>query len=146
MYWDPFEEIRRMHEEMDRIFGRALGKERLLDHDKKGKQVDKFRAPVADLKETENSILATFELPGADKGDIELNVTEDSIEVKAEKKVEKKEKGSYSFSQSSFYRSIPLPKEVDASKAKASYKNGMLRIEVPKQEQLTHNKKRIQIE
>ncbi|MBI3035314.1 Hsp20/alpha crystallin family protein [Candidatus Woesearchaeota archaeon] len=50
------------------------------------------RLPVADVAETENSIIATFELPGVSKEEIELNVTDDRVEVKVERKVEKKEK------------------------------------------------------
>jgi len=47
---------------------------------------------------------------------------------------------------SRYYRRIPLPVEIEASQAKASFKNGILRIEAPKIKQLEHKKKRIQIE
>ena len=47
---------------------------------------------------------------------------------------------------SKFYRRIPLPSEIDASQAKASFKNGILRIEAPKLKELEHKRKRVQIE
>ncbi len=148
MVWDPFDEMYRMYEEMDRFFNRAFRSSRpLIESKEKGKSLTKkdFRMPIADIKETEKNVLATFELPGADKKDIELNITDDRIEVKVEKKEERevKDKGSYIYSSASshFYRSLPIPAEVNPEKAKASYKNGILRIEVPKTKKLQKSKK-----
>jgi len=144
--FDPFEEIARMHEEMDRVFARMFKTHK----SKELAQWSSFRSPVADVRETEKCIVASIELPGADKEDIELNVSEDSIEVKTEKKIEKKHEkegfSSYEGRMSRYYRRIPLPVEIEASQAKASFKNGILRIEAPKIKQLEHKKKRIQIE
>src|SRR3989338_1769485 len=152
MVWGQFEEIRRMHEEMDRLFGKAFGRTGLLEHGK-GKGLSKyegFRVPVADVRETENSVIARIEIPYIEQKDIELNVTENSIEVKVEKTAEKevKEKGSYSYESRShsFYRALPLPAEVKSSEAKAEYKNGVLRMEIPKVKKLEMKKKKIEIE
>lgn len=151
MIWDPFEEMRRMHEEMDRLFSRTFRTAKLLPG-KEGKELVKysgFRMPVADVKETDNSVLTTFEIPGADKKDIDLNITENIIEVKVEKKSEKevKEKGSYSYEAraSQFYRALPLPAAVEADKAEATYKDGILKVEIPKIKKIEAKKKRIEI-
>ena len=145
MRFDPFEEIARMHEEMDRVFARMF-----KSHKGKELQWSSFRSPVSDLKETEKGIVASIELPGVDKDGIELNVTDTSIEVKAENRIEKKHEkegfSSYENRMSKFYRRIPLPSEIDASQAKASFKNGILRIDAPKMKQLEQKKKRIEIE
>ncbi|MBI2657585.1 Hsp20/alpha crystallin family protein [Candidatus Woesearchaeota archaeon] len=94
------------------------------------------RIPVADIVETESSVIATFELPGVEKEDIRLNVTDDRIEVKVEKKaenkVEDKESYSYEMRSQSFYSALPLPAEVAAENADASYKNEILKVEIPK--------------
>jgi len=154
--WDVFEEVERMHKEMDRLFDRMVGSHKSLIGYNKGssKEVAKwhqgFRPPVVDVKETEKGILAVVEIPGADKKDIDLNVTDNSIEVKVEKKDEKKveKKGNYSYSSvaSSFYRRIPLPAEIESSKANASYRNGILRIEAPKRNRVENKSHRISIE
>lgn len=97
-----------------------------------------IRQPKSDIYETENSVIAAFELPGVDKKDIELNITDDLMEVKVikkqEKKAEDKEKGVYSYKACSrqFYKSVKLPTSVDSAKAKAEYRDGLLRIEIPK--------------
>ena len=139
--WD---EMIRMQEDMDRMFGDFFQVRRPLLADP-GKTADKapakvklFRAPVCNVCETEKNVLATFEVPGAGKDDIDLNVTEDSIEVQAERKVEKEtrkdDKGYYSYmsSASQFYRRMPLPARVDPDKSMAVYKDGVLRVTMPK--------------
>lgn len=104
------------------------------------------RIPISDLVETESSVIATFELPGVEKEDIQLNVTEDSIVVKVEKNIEKeadeKEGYSYEIRSHSFYSALPLPAEVDADNSNASYKNGILKVEIPKAKKQT---KRIEV-
>jgi len=149
MIWDPFEDLGRMHEEMDRLFGRVFS--RPLPG--KGKELAPFRkarVPVSNIKETDKDVIANIELPGIPKENIELNVTEDSIEVKARQEAEKevKKKGMYSYqsSTSQFYRKLPLPAEVKADQAKAEFKDGLLKVEVPKVKQIEHKKsKRVNI-
>ncbi|MCX8147079.1 MAG: Hsp20/alpha crystallin family protein [Candidatus Woesearchaeota archaeon] len=151
--WSIFDEMKRMREEMDRLFEEFFNRKRqLIEH--KGKKEERgimsYRSPVTNVYETENSVVAAIELPGVEKNDIELNVTENMLEVKAERKLEKeiKKKGVYSYSSAarSFYRSFTLPAKVDASKAKAEYKNGILRVEMPKIGKGKEEKKRIDIE
>ncbi len=156
MFWenDLFDEIRHLQQEMQRMWAgpyMALPGYREKDKDmmparKQG--MDWFRTPKCELCETESSMIASIELPGVDKKDISLNINDDSIEVKVEKKQEKEEKDkdhySYAGLSHSFYRNIPLPKSVDSSKATAVYRNGVLRVEVPKAEK--EQKKRIEIQ
>ncbi len=141
MYWDIFDEMRRMQKEFDRAFG--LPAERNLPAPR-----EEFRPAVADCYETENSVISCFEIPGADKDDIELNITDDYIEVTVEKETEHKEEKegikTYSVGRSQFYRRQALPANVDPNKAKASYKNGVLRVEVPKDKE--SKKRKIKIE
>lgn len=105
------------------------------------------RLPVADIQETEKSVIATFELPGVKKEEIELSITEDRVEVKVERKIEKeaKEDDSYAYEMqaNSFYGALPLQTEVIAENAEASYKDGMLRVEIPKAKKA--EKKRIEV-
>lgn len=151
MVWEPFEELRRLHEEMDRIFGSMVGRRRLIPFGEKKdiERYEDFRMPVTDVKETESSILAYFELPGADKKDIDVNVTDKAVEVKVERKGEKelKEKGLYRYEafSSKYYKAIPLPAEVQSDKAQAVYKDGILKLEIPKLKKIEEKKKKIEI-
>lgn len=126
--YDPFSDMRNLHKEMDRAF-RGMYNRPVP----KGKPV---RQPLADIKETKTEVIAEIELPGVSKEDIELNVTENMLSVKAQKKQEvKQEKEGYSCcerSYSSFQRAFSLPSEVVAAKASAKFENGLLKVNIPK--------------
>ena len=103
MLWDEdfFDEFRRMREELNRMANRLNGtfNHKLIGQGR-GKAIDKyrgFRIPVSDIRETESKVIATLELPGADKNDIDVNVTDNMVEVKVEKRAEKGEKKKNSF-------------------------------------------------
>ena len=75
MFWDPFDEMARMHEEMDRMFGRMLGGHRAIKQKGKGSEIvpfGKYRSAVCNVEEKDNRVVATFEIPGIDKDDIEV--------------------------------------------------------------------------
>ncbi len=136
--FDIFEEMERLHRQMDRMFSDFYERPLLEGPKSSGKALAKARPAVSDIKETKNSVIATFELPGADKKDIELNVTENAVEVKAQRKIVKehtdKKKGYYSYvaQASQFYRALPLPSKVVPEKTVAVYKDGVLTVTMPK--------------
>ncbi len=92
--------------------------------------------PSVDVKESDKDFTIYAELPGMDEKDIEVSVTSDSVTIKGEKKEEKEDKRkNYYFmerSYGSFNRTIPLAAQTDASNARASFKNGLLNITIPK--------------
>ena len=118
-----------------------------------GANVGKYTVLASKLVGKRGKVLAIEPEIGAFKilkENIELNVGNDSIEVKALNKTEKevKQKGVYSYEARSaqFYRKFPLPAEVKPEQAAAVFKNGLLRVEIPKAKQIEHkNGKRIDI-
>lgn len=133
------DEINRLGEEIELVCGDS----KCLAISPRAKEV--ARLPVAEIHETENSIIAAFEFPGVSKEEIELNFTEGRIEVKVERKLEKeaKEKDSYAYEirKHSFYGALPLPPEAVAENAEASYKDGILKVEIPKAKKQETRKK-----
>lgn len=116
---------------------------------KEEKNLKKLEIPAEDLQETKKEIIVTFDLPGVDKKDIKLKVTEKEIIVKAEKKEELKEKRKGFFHQErayyGFYRQTTLPAAVKPEKAVAEYKNGVLKVKLPKKEIGVKKKKEIEV-
>lgn len=94
--------------------------------------------PRIDVSESEKEIHVTAELPGMTDKDIEITLENNVLMVKGEKKQEeeRKERNYYHVERryGSFYRSIPIPAEVDTEKIDASFKNGVLNIVVPKKD------------
>lgn len=150
MWRDPFEELKRFRREMNRLFDSFFGSEfaerALPDMSSMKKEMQLFRQPLSDLKETDKEFIALIEIPGVDKKDIQLQITENTLEVKAEKKHEIKiEKEGYLRAERAykgFYRAIPLPTRVIPEQATASYKNGVLEVVMPKAEKKKPEKAR----
>ena len=103
-----------------------------------------------DIFEEGNDVVVKAEVPGMKKEDLDVNLTDDTITVSGEKKKEEKiEKKDYyrvERSYGSFTRSFRLPKEVQSDKAKASFKDGVLEIRVPKTEEAMKKEKKVTIE
>ena len=159
MRWDIFDEFDRMHRELDRMFSRNFGfntpllgyegEAGLKEYEGKN-MMDMTRKPICHMQETEKNMEIMIELPGVKKENIDLTVDDDKIEVnvvsKKEKKEEKKGQYTYMSASHSFHRMITLPKNVDSEKAKAEYKNGMLRIKAPKREKEDKKRKKLDIQ
>lgn len=107
-----------------------------------------FHARV-DMKDSEKEVIVTAELPGVDLKDIDITVKGDSLILKGEKKMEKeeKDKGYYKMERSygSFYRSIPLPCEIEKDNVDAVFKDGVLTVTMPKTKAALTSEKQISV-
>lgn len=92
--------------------------------------------PSMDVTETDKEIEITAELPGLEEKDVQVNVADNVLVIKGEKKAEKDEKDKeyrlFERSYGSFYRALELPSGVDPNAIKASLSNGVLKVTVPK--------------
>jgi HSP20 family protein len=94
--------------------------------------------PVLDVQETNDEIIVTAEMPGLDKDDFAVEISADRLVLRGEKRYSGEERGDgYYYAErsfGSFVRVVPLPCEVDTEHVKARYKNGLLRVTMPKGE------------
>jgi len=96
------------------------------------------RTPLVDMVDKGDRYLLSLEIPGIDKDKIQLNPTDDTIEISGEQSEEERgEDRTYNYiynerSYKSFYRSIPIPEEILPSKITAKMNNGILQVDVPK--------------
>lgn len=99
---------------------------------------ERQRMPSLDVVDQDNEIVVRAEIPGIDKKDVSVSLTDNLLTIKGETQKEKKDdKGNYhrrEISRSSFARTVTLPGGVDASKSVASLKDGVLEIKLPKAE------------
>jgi HSP20 family protein len=107
-------------------------------------------SPKIDIFEEGENFVVKAEIPGMKKEEIEVNLTDDMVtisgEKKKEEKVEKKDYYRLERSYGSFSRSFRLPKEIQTDKAKATFKDGVLELKVPKTEEAIKKEKKIPIE
>ncbi len=106
--------------------------------------------PKVDLVEEEKEYVLKAELPGLSEKDIDVSMDESCITIKGEKKEEKEEskKGYYYAERSfgSFQRVIPLPGDIDRDKVKATFKNGLLTVHLPKSKEALKEVKKITVQ
>jgi len=133
--WDPFRDMVSLREKMNRLFedvftGRGNDKE----------LASSTWAPAVDIFETENELVMSAEIPGIDEKDIEIKLEDNTLTLKGERKFEKetKEENYHRIERSygSFYRAFTLPNSVDLDKIHAEHENGILKITLPKRQEL----------
>jgi HSP20 family protein len=126
----PWTGLGNLREEMDRLFDRF----------NEPKWPDVFGtgewSPTLDVSETKDALVVKLEVPGLDPKDIQIELQENLLTVKGEKKQEKEEKDEryhrVERSYGAFARSVRLPVGVDGSKVSATFKNGLLTVTLPK--------------
>lgn len=125
----PFSLMRRMTEEMDRVFG-EFG----LSHG----ESKAFWSPPIEISQRDGAYVMKAELPGVDPGDMKLEVTADAVILQGERKVERDEtQGGVHITErvyGRFYRTISLPEGAKVGEAKAKFEKGVLEITVPLEE------------
>jgi len=133
--WGPFREISSLQKEMDRLFGQYLGRMRGAEEE----GLAAAWAPAVDIYETEDKVVLKAELPGLKKEDIDIQVRENTLTLKGEKKFEKevKEENYHRVERTygSFQRSFTLPNTVKQEGIEATFKDGILEVSLPKAEE-----------
>ncbi len=125
---NPFEQLRSMSNLMDRLFPwtgeTATDMPAMLDN-----------LPL-DVYEKDGNLVVRAALPGVKQEDVKINITQDLLQISAERKDESDvRKGDYylkEYSAGSWYRSVRLPADVQADKAAATYANGFVTLTIPR--------------
>ena len=133
--YDPFRDLRTLQDEVNRLFStnitRAFGDEGIA----RGAW-----NPSVDIFENKDQIVLEAELPGMNREDFDLSIENNVITLRGERRFEKKDDGDnyhrVERSYGSFTRSFTLPQTVSAEGAQAEYRNGVLRVTLPKREEV----------
>ena len=123
---DPFEEMHQMQMSMDRLFGS------MFPMDMPSANMRSPAASQGELINQKSKYIAKLHVPNMGKEDFEIEVHPHLLRVMAQRKIESKKKGAYSYSSSSYSRQFVLPEEADSHKVSARYKNDVLTIEISK--------------
>lgn len=132
--WDPWRELSRVQDDLSSMFERAFGSERrerlMLSH----------WMPDVDIYEKENKIYIRMDIPEIKPEDIDISIVDNTLKIKGERKMteEVKEENYYRMERryGSFERMIELPVSVKMDNIEATYKNGVLHVELPKAEEV----------
>lgn len=132
-----------LREEMDKVFEDFFGRAGFPSLREGGWM------PAVDIHETKKDIVVTMDIPAIDPKEVLITVVDDKLTVKGERKreTEVKEEDFYKNERlcGSFQRTVQLPTEVEGDKAKATYKDGVLKVVVPKSRKAVPKEIRIEV-
>jgi HSP20 family protein len=130
--WNNWQQMNSLNRQMNRLFDDMLVPSTLIERNLP-------KVPAAELQETEDAIHLKLELPGIEAKDLDVQVTQNAVSIKGERKSETKteEKGRTvtEFHYGKFQRVIPLPAHIQNTNVTAEYKDGILNLTLPKSEQ-----------
>ncbi len=132
--WDPFRDLSMLQDRMNRLFDDA-GRTWRPDEP----AATTSWSPSVDIFETEGEIVVKAELPGMDRKDIQLNLENNVLSLRGERKFQKETKDDnyhrIERSYGVFSRAFSIPATVDEERIRADYKDGVLKIVLPKKDQ-----------
>jgi len=135
--WRPFGDVEfrlgDMQGEMNRLFDRFVGRPM------NAAGGERMWFPAADVSETKDELVLTFDIPGVAEKDIKLSITGDLLTLRGERRFEAEEKDMYHRVErvyGRFERSVQLPTMVQGDKVTAKYRDGVLEVKLPKAEEV----------
>ena len=148
----PFMDLSRWERDMERMMEDFFGRRTRPWWPERWFRTEEMEvtAPAVDLYEEKDDIVVKAELPGIDKNNIEVNLTDHMLTIKGEKKKEEevKEENYYRSERSygAFIRTLELPKDVHSDKVKASFKDGILEVRLPKTEEAKAKEVKVKVD
>ena len=143
--WDPFRNMTDIQGEVNRLFDNFLGRPTAATN---GPALRTW-APVLDMRETKDDLVLSFELPGVSEKDVSLSITGDLLTVRGERTLNRESKDESVHHVERIYgkfeRSVQLPMPVQPERVKATYRDGILEVKVPKAEEVKPKAIKIEI-
>ncbi len=123
--WNPFGELNSLQYEMDRVFGRSW--------DVPASDTSRTWVPATEISSDDEGCTVRMALPGVDPKHVDVEMAENILTVKGERKIKTNDENSYvsEFGHGSFTRSFRLPTNIDAEKVVANFEHGMLELRLP---------------
>lgn len=147
--WSPMKELEDMRRDMERLLEDVFEPSRRRRHWWPKSPEGGVVVPNIDMYDRKSEIVLKAELPGVERDKIDLTITRDAITIKGEirREEEVREEDYYSreISYGNFTRSVTLPAEVESEKAKATFKDGILEIVLPKKEEAKPREIRVEV-
>lgn len=134
--WDPFRDLMTLQDRMNRLFDQTMSRTRADEEE--GMTVSTW-SPAVDIFETADSIVMKAELPGVSRANIDIQVRDNTLTLKGERRFERevKEENYLRIERSygAFQRAFSLPTVIQQDKIRAVFKDGVLEVTLPKAEE-----------
>jgi HSP20 family protein len=129
--WEPKRNMFNVFDDVEKMINQAFG------HSILNKEITSHMQPLLDVYETDNTIVASLDLPGVEKKDVEVSVSNGFLTISGERKnISSEGRIWQETSFGTFKRTFELTEAVVEDKIKAQFKNGVLKISLPKAEEV----------
>jgi len=132
--WEPFRDLMAMQDRMTRLFDETLSR---IWKEEVPRGV---WSPPVDIMERENEVILKVDLPEMNQNDIDIKIEENTLIIRGERRfIKEAPTGNYLQIErpyGTFQRTFAIPRVIDQEKIKAAYKDGVLRIVLPKREEV----------
>lgn len=136
--WNPSRELLNVEREFNRFFN-SIGNRFFLKDSDNDEYENAVWTPLTDISETDDNYLLKVDLPGIKKEDVKISFNDGKLTISGERKQETEEKDSkyhrVERSYGKYFRSFSLPQKIKEDKIDAEFKDGQLKITVPKAEE-----------
>ena len=133
--WDPFRGVGDIQTEVNRLFDNFVGRPAAT-----AATGERMWLPTVDVHETKDDLVLSFDIPGVSQKDVQVTITGDLMTVRGERRFEREAtENTYHRVErvyGRFERSVQLPMTVQTDKVKASYRDGVLEVKLPKAEEV----------
>lgn len=142
--WSPFTELETLRREVDRVFREAF-------RELWGEEAPRRAGwvPPVDICETDSEVVVTVELPGLNKDDVQIELSDDVLTIKGKRQREQREGETYHLIErgyGEFERRFSLGVPIDRDRVEANFKDGVLTITLPKAEEVRPRRVEIKTE
>jgi HSP20 family protein len=142
--WQPFRNLSEVQAEMNRLFDSVFG------HPAAAPSGERMWIPLCDMWETKDEVVLAFEVPGVSEKDVSLSITGGLLTLRGERRFAQEAVKDESWHRverayGKFERTLELPIPVQADKVKATYRDGLLTVRLPKAEEVKPKEIKIDI-
>jgi HSP20 family protein len=144
--WDPIRDLVMLQDRMNRLFQEAAEK-RARGEEKTEQEIERVDwIPAADLYETEKEYSIAVDLPGIERDALEISLDDNRLVIRGERTLENEGEHRVERPQGRFMRKFGVPSTVDQTAIAAEYKDGVLRVRLPKRNEQKSHKVEIKVQ
>ena len=134
-HWDPIRDLVSLQDHMNRLFQEASARQARGEEDKDQDIEHADWTPPADVYPTEAEYVMAVDLPGIDRSALEISLDDDKLTIRGERVIENEGQHRVERPHGRFLRRFSVPATVDQTAIAAEYKDGVLRVTLPKRKE-----------
>jgi HSP20 family protein len=145
-HWDPIRDLVSLQDHMNRLFQEATERRARVDEENDQNIERADWIPLADVYHTETEYVVAVDLPGIDRSALEISLDDDQLLIRGERVIDNEGQHRVERPHGRFLRKFSVPATVDQKAISAEYKDGVLRVHLPKRKEQKSRKVEIKVQ